>query len=216
MEKKDVIGFLAPDHETRHKRMQIFKDISLYLVIGLISIIIVFIVPLLSGCLKGDIGMNFPDTLEGWILYWSIQAGTVAGNISLFILFKLQAKTNCKDHLNYIEANKILSKHRNEKEFIPRSPQQMNAKEYISKIIFIVVFSVMSFITISSLVIAFDFVTFLSCSISTIVALIMGWITMLKNEEYWTNEYLAYAKWFDEQKSKNVEQPQEEEKQIDA
>lgn len=200
---------LAPDVNERQRRAEAFKNVSLYIIIALISIIVVFIVPLLSGCLHGDIGMNFPTTMEGWILYWTINGGTTAGNIALFVLFKTQAKINCKKHPNYIKANEILKKHREEKGFIPRSPNEMNLKEYMTKISMIVIFSVMSFIAITNLVISFDFITFLSCALSTIVALFMGWVTMIKNEAYWTDEYLEYALYIDKQ-SKNEEEPQGE------
>lgn len=204
MEPSDIKSFIAPDLETRRRRIQKLKDVSLYIVIGIICILVVFLVPLLSGCLKGDISINFPTNLEGWILYWSINGGTTAGNISLFVLFKNQAKINVKNDPNFKRANEILNKHRDEKEFIPRSPRQMNTKEYASKISCIVIFSVMSFITISSLVISFDFITFISCLTSTTVALIFGWVTLIKNEEYWTDEYLEYAKWFEKNKMKET------------
>ena len=203
MEDRDAIEkFIAPDLETRKKRLQKIKDVSLYLVIGIICILVVFLVPLLSGCLKGAIGMNFPNTAEGWVLYWSINGGTTIGNVSLFVLFKEQAKINVKEDANYKKANEILNRHKEQKEFVPRSPRQMNTKEYVSKIFFIVVFSLCSFLTITSLAISFDFITFLSCMTSTVVALIFGWVTMIKNEEYWTGEYLEYAKWLDSKATK--------------
>lgn len=205
MEPDSLKGIIAPDFQTRKQRIQKLKDVSIYLIIGIISILVVFLVPLLTGCLKGDIGINFPNTLEGWILYCSINGGTTAGNIALFVLFKTQAKINVKDDGNFKKANEILRKHREEKEFVPRSPKAMNAKEYISKISCIAVFSIMSFITISSLVISFDFITFLSCLTSTIVALIFGWVAMIKNEEYWTSEYLEYAMWVDKHMAKDAE-----------
>lgn len=210
MEIEKIKDILVPNYESRKKRIQTFKDISIYLIIALIAIIVSFVVPLLSGCLKGDIGMNFPTTAEGWILYLSINGGTTAGNVALFILFKQQAKINCKNDPNYLKANEILKKHREEKEFIPRSPKSMNKQEYISKLTCIIIFSMMSFITISSLVISFDLITFISCVLSTVVSLIFGWVTMLKNEDYWTGEYLEYALWIDKRTHKDVEEPQGE------
>lgn len=196
MENK-IKEIFAPDIEERQHRSQTFKEISIYLIIALISIGVITIVPLLSGCLKGDIGFGFPTTVEGWILYWSINGGTTGGNIALFILFKQQALINSKKHPNYIKACEILHKYNGQREFIPRSPAQMNRTEYTKKLVTIVAFSTMSFITITSLVISFDFVTFISTFVSVIFALIMGWITMIKNEGYWTEEYLLYAEYID-------------------
>lgn len=205
MNQESLKELIAPSSEERYERAQKFKDMSLYLVIALISLTVVTIVPLLSGCIKGDIGFGFPTTPEGWVLYWSINGGTTGGNIALFILFKQQAKTNSKHHPNYIKACELLKKHNGEKGFIPRSPNQMNREEYTKKILTIIVFSLGSFITISSLVISFDFITFISTFISVCFAMVMGWVTMIKNEAYWTDEYLQYALYIDE-KNKGEEQ----------
>ena len=71
--------------------------------------------------------------------------------------------------------------------------------------------SILASVTISALAISFDFITFLSCLVSTIIAICFGWVTMIKNEIYWTDEYLQYAKYI-QRKSKesaNIETPQE-------
>lgn len=79
----------------------------------------------------------------------------------------------------------------------------MNSKEYITKSITIIVTTIASTVAISSLIIGFDFVTFISCCVSTITAIIFGWTTMLKNETYWTDEYLQYALYVTNQEDKN-------------
>lgn len=190
-----IRSLIAPDVEKRKELRATFKEISYYLLIGIISIIAVFVIPLLSGCVQGDFKMNFPTTTEGWIIYWAISGGSAAGNISIFVLFKLQAKTNSRGHPNFIKACDILSKLNGQEGFIPRSPAQMNAKSYASKVTAILVSSVSSFVVISSLAISFDFVTFLSCLISAVMAIAFGWVTMIKDETYWTEEYLLYAEY---------------------
>jgi len=204
-ERNKFKQFLAPDLDKQREFKNTFKEISYYLIIGLISIIIVFVVPLISGALYGDFGLYFPQTPEGWLIYWCIRGGSAAGNVALFVLFKQQAKTNVKKHPNYILARKILEKHIGEKEFIPRSPNKMNFQEYIIKGITVLITSLGASVTISALAISFDFITFLSCIVSTIIAICFGWVTMIKNELYWTEEYLEYAKYIDKQKQQELD-----------
>ena len=203
---------LAPDLEKQKELRTTFRDISYFLIIGIISIIVVFIIPLISGAVYGDIGMYFPKTTEGWIVYWCIRGGSVVGNVAVFVLFKQQAKMNIRNNENYLKAKEILSEHFESKEFIPRSPRQMNFKEYIIKVTSVVATTILSGVTISALAISFDFITFLSCIVSTVIAICFGWVTMIKNEIYWTEEYLEYAKYVD----KKIKESEEAEKQAES
>ena len=104
-----IKNLVAPDAERRRATQEKLKEISCYLLIGIISIITIFVVPLLSGSIQGDFKMCFPKTAEGWIVYWAISGGSALGNISIFVLFKLQAKINCQDNENFKKtfANKL-------------------------------------------------------------------------------------------------------------
>jgi hypothetical protein len=77
--------------------------------------------------------------------------------------------------------------------FVPRSPARMNFTDYSKKIICIVIASVTSSVTLTSLILSFDWLTLLSCLVSIIITLCVSWITMLNNEVYWTEEYILYA-----------------------
>ena len=203
---------LAPDLETQKELRTTFRDISYFLIIGIISIIVVFIIPLISGAVYGDIGMYFPKTTEGWIVYWCIRGGSVVGNVAVFVLFKQQAKMNIRNNENYLKAKEILSEHFESKEFVPRSPRQMNLREYIIKVTSVIATTILSGVTISALAISFDFITFLSCIVATVIAICFGWVTMIKNEIYWTEEYLEYAKYVD----KKIKESEEAEKQAES
>lgn len=186
---------LAPDVEDRRKASERMKDIAFYLIIAIVSVVVLTVVPLLSGCIEGDFRMNFPSTTEGWILYWTLNGATTLSNIAIFVLFKLQAKTNAKKHPNYIKARELLSQANGRKGFIPRSPKAMDAADYTTKGIAIVAGSLWSFVAISSLIVSFNFITLISVGVSTLMSIIFGWVTMLKNESYWTDEYLLYAEY---------------------
>lgn len=203
---------VAPDLETRNAIRSTFREISYYLIIGIVSIIIIFVVPLISGALYGDFSIYFPKTPEGWLVYCSLRGGTALGNVAMFVLFKQQAKINVRLDPNYLKAKQILEEYVGTAVFIPRSPKKMNLQEYIIKLIAIVVMTLLTTITISALVISFDFISFLSCLISTVFAICLGWVTMIKNEIYWTDEYLQYALWVQRQMNeseKSEELPKE-------
>lgn len=48
--------------------------------------------------------------------------------------------------------------------------------------------------------------TLMSCLISIIITLCLSWVTMIKNEAYWTEEYLLYA----QLKEQEMQQAQKE------
>ncbi len=134
-------------------------------------------------------------------------------NIAFFALFKLQAKQNVRDDPDFLHARELLYKNYKKHVRKPRSPSQMNAEEWLKKGSTIVVTTLIATVTISSLILKFDIMTFLSCLVSTIMGVAFGYVTMRKNEVYWTEEYLEYAKMVDEEdKQVLAEKPQEETK----
>lgn len=187
-------GLIAPDVESRKATRKVINDYAYYVMIALVSLLVVFIPPLVYGSVTGDLQTAFPQTPLAWVLWGILNASTGIGNVSILVFFKLQAKKNSANHPNYIKANEILSRISGNKEtFIPRSPEQMNTKEYTTKVACILLSTVCSFVAIASLVINFSLMNLLSTLVSVIIAVIMSWTTMLKNEEYWTEEYLLYA-----------------------
>lgn len=221
MEDSKLKKLIAPDVEARKEIRKTINDSAYFIIIGLISLLAVFIPPLFMGCLSSDIGLAFPKTLEGWILYIIMNASTAIANISLLILFKLQAKKNARKDPNYIRANEILNRLAGTKEiWIPRSPAKMNAGDYTKKIIAIVISTFTASITLTSLILSFDWMTLLSCLVSIIITLCISWITMINNEIYWTEEYILYAEMTEkkqEEKAKldmetqNLQEPNKEE-----
>lgn len=194
MEDSKLKKIIAPDVEARKEIRRALNDSAYFIIIGLISMLSIFIPPLFMGCLSSDIGLAFPKTIEGWILYIIMNTSTAIANISLLVLFKLQAKKNARKDPNYIKANEILNKLAGRKEiWVPRSPAKMNAGDYTRKILAIIVSTFTASITLTSLILSFDWMTLLSCLISIIITLCVSWITMINNEIYWTEEYILYA-----------------------
>ena len=198
-EKSKIEKLIAPDVEARKATRKAINDYAYYVMILLISLLVVFIPPLVIGGVTGNFESVFPKTPAAWFVWIILNVATGVGNVSILVFFKLQAKKNSKEHPNYIKANEILNRLSGNKEvFVPRSPRAMDTKEYITKVISILISTCMSFVAIASLVINFSLMSLLSTMVSVIIAIVMSWSTMLKNEEYWTEEYLLYAQMMEE------------------
>ena len=220
--KSKLERVVAPDVSQRREIRRRLDDSAYFIIIGLISLLAVFLPPLFMGCLSSDIGLAFPKNLEGWILWSVMNASTAIANISLLVLFKLQAKKNSRNDPNFKRANEILNRLSGVKEiFIPRSPRKMDAGDYTRKIITIVISTFTASVTLTSLVLSFSWMTLLSCLVSIIITLCVSWITMINNEEYWCEEYILYAEMMEkkrqeelaqlEQANESVEEPVPEE-----
>lgn len=191
-----VRNLLAPDVETQMRRNEKIRQYSCYFIIAITLILAMFVAPIIAGGITGD-GWTYylPKSIEGWIVFWAIRAGTLVGNLAVYILFKNQAKINSMKYPNYIEAEEILSKGIPTKEFIPQSPRKKLFKDYSIKGLLMVLFTVGESVVIGSLCIAFDLITFFSCITSSVSAVLFGWWAMIKDEMYWQDEYLRYAKY---------------------
>lgn len=206
---KTFKAIVSPDVNKRTQVRQTINDNAYIVIIALVSLLAIIIPPLVNGCLSGDISMNFPKSVEGWILWGLLNGGTAIGNISLLFLFKLQAKKNCRTNENFLKANEILNRLAGKEEvFIPRSPAKMNTQAYSKKILTILLSTLASSVVLTSLVINFDWMTLLSCILSVLIALCVSWVAMINDETYWTEEYLLYAI-MTEKKMKEAEKPQE-------
>ena len=215
MEPEKLKSWIAPDIDTRTRRLETFKQYAFYGVITVILVIVLFIVPLISGGINAnDFGYYLPKSLRRWIVFWAIRAGTVAGNMCVYGLFKAQAKTNAKAHPNFIKANEILNKLYGTKQFIPHSPKQKAVKDWTTKGLIVLGTTAAESIVIGSLIFNWDMVTFLSCITSSITAVLFGVVAMIKDEVYWTEEYLAYAEYVSKEVIKQ-EQVAPENKEIE-
>lgn len=204
-EKNIIKDLIAPDVEARKEIRRTLNDSAYFIIIALISMLAVFIPPLFMGCLSSDIGLAFPKTLEGWILYAILNGSTAIANISLLVLFKLQAKKNARKNENFKRANEILNKLAGKKEvFIPRSPAKLDAGDYTKKILAIIASTLTASITLTSLILSFDWMSLLSCLISIIITLCISWITMINNEIYWTEEYILYAEMIEKKQKESA------------
>ena len=218
----DVKKLVTPNVEDRKEIRTKLNDSAYFIIIGLISMLTVALPPLFMGCLSSDIGLAFPKTAAGWILWSVLNVSTAIANICILVLFKLQAKKNSRNDENFKRANEILNKLAGQKEvFIPRSPRKMDVGDYSKKVVCILISTLTSSIVLTSLILSFDWMTLLSCLVSIIVTLCISWVTMINNEIYWTEEYILYAELKEKEMQKKVQeqeaqQEQEEEQNVEV
>lgn len=191
-----VRNLIAPSRDVRKQRLEAFKTYVYYGVIGVILLLTTVLVPFLAGGITEQ-GFDYyiPKSTGGWIIFWAIRIGTVVGNIAVYGLFKAQAKTNVRYDDSYLKACELLNKLNGEKGFIPMSPKKKAVKDWTTKGVFMVITTAAESIVIGTLIINFDIITFLSCISSSVTAVIFGIVQMVKDEVYWTEEYLLYAEY---------------------
>lgn len=212
---KKLKNVVAPTIESRRKRVDAFKSFAYYMVIGIVLLIVTVIVPFLSGGITAnDFGYYLPKSVEGWVVFWAIRVGTVVGNITVYGLFKAQAKTNIQHDPNYIKAVELLNKMNGKDGFIPISPKQKAVKDWTTKGIFMFITTLAESIVIGTLIVNFDIVTFISSLVSSVTAVLFGIVQMIKDEVYWTEEYLLYAEYITQkERESTAEQEVKEEVQ---
>lgn len=215
-DKEKIKDFLVTDIDSRIATKEKVNQYAYYIMILLVAILAIFVPPLTTGALAGDFSIAFPKKWQGWLVWGIINGSSAIANVSILVFFKLQAKKNSMNHPNYLKAVAILDSIQKKKRvFIPRSPKKMNLEDYSKKVVFIVLFTVMSFIAITNIIISFDILSLISTIISMIVTLVMSWTCMLNNEEYWTQEYLMYAEYLQEQlKIESTEELVEESEKV--
>ena len=205
-----VRNLIAPTRDVRKQNLEKFKTYVYYGIIGVILLLTTVLIPFLAGGITEQ-GFDYyvPKTTSGWVIFWAIRIGTVLGNIAVYGLFKAQAKTNVRYDENYIKACELLNKLNGEKGFIPMSPRKKAVKDWTTKGVFMIITTASQSILIGTLIINFDFITFLSCLSSSITAIVFGIVQMVKDEVYYTDEYLLYAEYITKYIDKESSEKQE-------
>ena len=80
----------------------------------------------------------------------------------------------------------------------------------------IFVSSILSAIVLAEAILVFNLAVFLSYCFTVIMGVVMGYLQMRQAEDYWTSEYLAYAKDSAEKAALKDEQKKKEEEELEA
>ena len=177
------------------------QDYLYYFIIAIISLCAMLVIP----CFGSTVGMewNFPNSVVGWIVFITSKLTVAIVNILIFHGFIKQSRINIRDNSNYLEAMKILNDV-GRKTYTPRSLAEINKKEYGHKMITIFISSMFSAFSFSQAILTFDITSLISYSITVLFGIIFGLLEMKKYEDYYTHEFVDYAKYIQE-KQKGTE-----------
>lgn len=156
-----------------------------YIIIGILSFVAVFFLPLLGSEVGLDI--KLPNTTAGWIVYSLTKACIVVINMLLLDQFIKQAKVNIRDNEKFKEAESYFNVSTKEEEILP--PKKFLGHIYRNKMITTLITSILGVFGLSQAILTFDWVSMLTYLFTIIIGVIFGWITMNTVEEYWTNDY---------------------------
>lgn len=182
-----------------------FDNYVYYFIIGLTSFLALTFLPMVGSTVGLD--WNIPDNVVGWIVFIAVKIIVAAINVLIFHSFVQQAKLNVKNEPSYKEANDILAKNK-AKEYRPRSPGKFLTSAYAKKGTTIFVTSGLTTIAFTQAILTFDYITMLTYLFTIVMGLVFGVMQMYKTMDYWTGEYLDYAK--EQAALKEPENPKEE------
>lgn len=163
-----------------------------YALIFVLSLITLFALPMLGS----EVGLAFdlPTTIAGWIVWTISNIAAAILNVLMFHSFIKQGKLNILDHPNYIAANELLRINNIGKVEVPLSPKQWHGKQYRNKGISLFIFTLLGTVAFGQAILTFNTVKFISQIIVLLCGLVFGFMEMKAVEEYWTTEYLEWAK----------------------
>ena len=158
---------------------------------ALASLICVFFFPFLGSVI--NLELQLPNTAAGWIVFIMTKVSVAAINVLIFHCFVSQGKENVKDDPRYLEATKIMQE-QEKKEGKLLSPKEFLGREYGIKGVSVFVLSVLSAFSLSQALLQFDLLMMLTYIFTILGGIIGGWLEMGAVEEFWTFDYLLYAK----------------------
>lgn len=169
-----------------------WKQYQWYVLVGILSIVFVFFLPMLGT--EVGLAWTIPNTTIGWIVFVITKLMTAVLNILIFHCFICQAKVNVQKDKNYLEACEILCTVESNEELQPKSPRKYFTSVYGKKGTTLFVTSLISAVGLTQAILTFDWIQMLTYLFTVIMGVIFGIIQMNATEEYWTGEYLRYAK----------------------
>lgn len=160
-----------------------------YIIIAILSLVSVVILPMFGS--QVGVGFVLPDTAAGWVVYCVTKAAIVAINVLIFDQFMRQAKVNVRDNELYVKAEELLLNSPEDEELQPTN--ELISKMYRSKILSTIIFSILGVFGFTQAILTFDYVQMLSYTITIVIALVFGWVSMNQAEEIWTVHHYKWA-----------------------
>lgn len=169
-----------------------WKQYQNYAIIAIASLFALFFIPMLGT----EIGLAWvlPTTTAGWVVYIITKLLVAALNVLIFHCFVQQAKINSLKHPNYLEAQEILGNIKPDEAERALSPKEYFSGVYGRKMVVVFLSSAVSAIGLTQAILTFDLVSMLTYLFTIVVGIIAGLLEMAKDEIYWQENYLKYAK----------------------
>lgn len=183
----------------REKIYEKFKPYAYYFVIAILSLISTCFLPMIGS--SADVSFEFPETWDGWLVFFAGRLIISFINTTIFYCFLSQAEVNAQKDKNYQEANQLLNKVNLKKKKIPQNPKVYIRNQWIKKGVMLFFSTIGATFVFSNIILTFDLTMLLVYSFTVLVAVITGWLTMEKIYYYWTHEYLDYAKMIAEEEN---------------
>lgn len=169
-----------------------WKQYQNYAIIAVASLFALFFIPMLGT----EIGLAWvlPTTTAGWVVYIITKLLVAGLNVLIFHCFVQQAKVNSLNHPNYLLAQEILGQIQSDEVEKPLSPKEYFSGVYGKKVVFVFITSAVSAVGLTQAILTFDLVSMLTYLFTIVVGIIAGLLEMAKDEIYWQENYLRYAK----------------------
>lgn len=168
-----------------------FRKSRNYLIMIITSIVMLLFPPFM-GSIAG-LGWAFPTTPAGWIVWAILNISSAIFNCLLFYAFIEQGKDNVKEDPKQLAAIDMLKVNNIVEEKILLSPQQIEAREWKTKAVWIAVGTLLGTIALTQAILQFDAIRLISQILALTVGLIFGILEQKKIEWTYTDHYLAYA-----------------------
>lgn len=194
------------NEEKSRARREAFKNYKNYGIIVILTLITVTLFPLLGT----QVGMeaNYPNTISGWVVWAVIKIALCVDNVFIFQAFVDQAELNVQYEPRYIEAREIVRKYRIGK-YNPMSPEERKKKIFSKKVIITILTSLIS-IALTEAILKYNFADLIAYTISMIMAVVFGILSMADQEKYWVEEFYDYALTIKEEEENKQKQKQAE------
>ena len=194
------------NEEKSKARREAFKNYKNYGIIIVLTLVTVTVFPLLGT----SVGMEarYPNTVVGWVVWAVIKIALCVDNIFIFQAFVDQAELNVQYEQRYIDAREIVRKYRIGK-YNPMSPEERRKKMFSKKIIITVLTSLIS-IALTEAILRYNWADLIAYSLSMIMAIVFGILSMADQEKYWVEEFYDYAITIKEEEEAKEKQKQAE------
>ena len=176
-------------------------DYLWYIMVGFASVLALTFLPFLGTTV--EMGWNWPATPAGWVVFIVTKLFVVGLNFIIFHSFIQQARINIRHDQNYLKALQIL-RAIDPKTKKPMSLRQFNRKQYGVKGVMTAITSLMSAFSLGQAILTFDWVMFLSYLFTIAVGVLFGILQMKKYESFYTQDYLIYALYYQDEYNKKL------------